>query len=228
MNAARRTRRAAPGPRRGRARKMADGRAAAAELRFPSCSGAQATGTSPSPCAAHRAVAVHVRAPNAAAGRGLSSGRSLCAAFRRKRRCFWPCAAVGGRCGARWAAGGWRQPCRGQGGGSPFSPSRLFPREWGEPSGAARRPGPPAGWVVAASPLRSQLSSGRGDAGRAVTQPRGELGGRPGPGLGALWLGLRAGPGHPLPRPGRRVSRLAVPSGRGGGAGELPPTTGAV
>lgn len=74
-----------------------------------------------------------------------------------------------------------------------------------------------------------RLRAGGGNVGPEGTQPRGELGGggRPGP-VGVVWQGPWAGP--------RRVSRLALPSGGGGGAGELPaallqpfsPTTGAV
>lgn len=212
---------------------MAAGSTAAAELRFPSCSGAGPAGSSPFPCAALRAVAVTVHASNAAAGRGLSTARSVRAAFRRKRRRLWPSAAAGGRCGAGWAAGCWwvtALPRAGQGRAA-GQPSPLPPGSGGSPRAP---PGSSHGLGGATSPPRWQLSRGRGAAGRGVAQPPGELGGRPGRGW-ARGQGLSR---HPLPRPGRRVSLSApaVPGGRGGGAGELPaavlqpsaPPTGAV
>lgn len=191
---------------------MAAGSTAAAELRFPSCSGAGPAGSSPFPCAALRAVAVTVHASNAAAGRGLSTARSVRAAFRRKRRRLWPSAAAGGRCGAGWAAGCWwvtALPRAGQGRAA-GQPSPLPPGSGGSPRAP---PGSSHGLGGATSPPRWQLSRGRGAAGRGVAQPPGELGGRPGragPGLGP-WAGpLSASPAAAWP------PRLAVGAGCAG------------
>lgn len=137
---------------------------------------------------------------------------------------LWPCAEQGGRCGARWAAGGrWVTGLPRAGPRVtlfPFSPS---PWGWGQPLGAACLPaGRPAAAAFGLSGrgLFSQVAarSGReehGPGGNAAPQRAR----RPVAGQSRVWASW-VGP-QQMPRPGRRVSRSAVPSGGSGGAGEL-------
>lgn len=121
--------------------------AATAELRFPSCSGAQATGSywQQNYCRL-RARVLRRGAPEVKA--------------------VWPCAVAGGRCGAGWAAGGGWLWSREQGSGSSFSPPALPLGARGAPAhrSPARRVRPWVEW--SGPPLGSRGSTAGVNAAR--------------------------------------------------------------